>query len=781
MDAAADQIPRAAVSGPPGVWRAHFLQISRQRLPFVPLVLAAGAGILGGGLAEPWLMGVAAVALLAASLLAGRTGIFLAGCFCLFAALAGWDGSAARRLAQARPGPEVAVAEGVVISEPRPAGADRWALDCRVSRLEFEDWQGPVDVPVAVRWAGPPPSVGDRVRVVGTWERVRSPRNPAAFDSARWHALRGIFSQLRAAHPADARVVAAFRGFSLRRLAAAARQRIAGALTQGLEPESPQAHLIVAMTLGDTRPLEESLLEDFRGTGTFHLFSVSGLHVGMLGLLLWLVLRTLRAPPRLAAALIIPALFFYALVTGWKPASVRAATMAAFVLAGLMADRPPAVLNSLAAAAFFILLADTRQLFNPGFQLSFAVVFALVLFAPPLEQCLRKALAPDALIPPRIYTQRERWQAGAAKAFAPLLAVSAAAWVGSSPLTIAYFHVVSFVAVPANMVCVPLAFCAMGVAMLSVASATVLPWLGVVFNNANWALASLLMAVVHVMAALPGAFVFAGPLTWGETMRLTVLDMGSGAAQFVESRGRKWLFDAGPLREFDRTLRPFLRARGVNRLDGLVLSHGDAAHIGAAGEAVRFFSPRVLAAGPLADRSPVRRALYAEWEERGLEGSRWQAGDAVELAPGLRADVLFPPPGILSEAADDKAMVVAIEFEQGRILLLSDAGPSTEHWLLRNARGNLAADIVVKGSHRGGVALTEEFIEAVSPRLVIATHRTFPSSEKIPPETLSLLQARAIPILRLDEQGAVIVTARRAGIEARGFAGGARVVLPAEP
>jgi ComEC/Rec2-related protein len=148
------------------------------------------------------------------------------------------------------------------------------------------------------------------------------------------------------------------------------------------------ADLLVAMVLGDVSSLPEDVQEEFRGTGTFHLFSVSGLHVGMIGVLLWYVFKVLRVPRRHAAGWIIPLLFFYVLMTGLKAASVRSALMASIVLLGMMTNRRPVLINNLCAAGFLILLVDTNELFNPGFQLSFCVVAAIMLFAGPLTSLL---------------------------------------------------------------------------------------------------------------------------------------------------------------------------------------------------------------------------------------------------------------------------------------------------------------------------------------------------------------------------------------------------------
>ena len=134
-------------------------------------------------------------------------------------------------------------------------------------------------------------------------------------------------------------------------------------------------------------------------------------------------------------------LFFYVLMTGLKAASVRSALMAAIVLAGLMANRGPVLFNNLCAAGFLILLADTNQLFNPGFQLSFCVVATIMLFAgSPLASLLAAPFRPDPFFPERLLSAPQRFVVRGTQRLASLLAVSTAAWLGSLPLTMGYFH-----------------------------------------------------------------------------------------------------------------------------------------------------------------------------------------------------------------------------------------------------------------------------------------------------------------------------------------------------
>lgn len=749
-------------------WREHFGQLARQRMPFLPLLAAAVCGCLTGHyFPEPagWLAGLAPVLLIGAVVLAGRhvrlaVWVLGLGVVTAFAAMHSWreHSSVARQIAEAWPGPVIVDVHGVVAEVPRAFAEDRSAFRIHTTWVEFPGWSGKLEFPLQVAWSGAPPQVGDQIAARGTLSQFPAARNPGAFDLKGWMASRGIFSRLEVNLPSEASVRAARSGFSLQALAGSARQWAQRTLTVGLEADSSQAHLITAMTLGDTRPLDDALLEGFRGTGTLHLFSVSGLHVGIVGFLFWLVLSTLGVPRAGMVAVIIPVVFFYALVTGWKPASVRAAVMASFVLVGLLAGRPPVVLNSLLAAAFFLLLTDTQELFNPGFQLSFSVVASLVLLCGPLGETLAARLRPDPFLPPTIYTRSEKRWSWTARTLAPLAAVAVAAWIGSAILTLGYFHLISFSAVPANMLCVPLAFCVMAVAMLSLTTGLLSLAVAAVFNNANWLLASILIAVVEGFAALPGSYFYvAAPAFPQPVATITIFDFGKGGAVFVEGAHAKWLIDCGPSREHDRSLLPFLRSRGVNRLDGLVLTHGDASHIGAAEALLESCAPQSLYESVVDDRSPVRRRVRAGATKAGLHPQPLKAGDSLEISDAMRLSVLFPPPDLMAEWADDKALVLLLDIQGRRVLMLSDAGPGTEAWLLQHVPHELECAIVIKGAHHSGVAMLAALLDAANPAALIATGDHFPSTETLPEATLLDVAQRGIALYRQDVTGAVTI------------------------
>ena len=234
----------------------------------------------------------------------------------------------------------------------------------------------------------------------------------------------------------------------------------------------------------------------------------------------------------------------------------------------------------LAAAALLLLGEDTNQLFSAGFQMSFSIVAAIFLLSPPLQEFFSARLRPDPFLPRRLYTRRQQITSDAGHELASTLGVSCAAWLGSLPLTIAVFHLLPLLAIPANMLSVPLAFAILAVSMLALVTGAVSLWLAAVFNNASWGLATLLIGVVEGTAALPGSYLPFPPGWMQPAAQITVFDLGNGGAQLVRTREQAWLLDTGSESDFRRIIEPSLRTAGITRLDALVVTHGDADHLG---------------------------------------------------------------------------------------------------------------------------------------------------------------------------------------------------------
>lgn len=197
-----------------------------------------------------------------------------------------------------------------------------------------------------------------------------------------------------------------------------------------------------AILLGYDEFLDSDLRQLYAGSGAMHILCVSGLHVGII----FLILNTLFKPisrikygEYFKAILIILTIWFYALITGLSPSVFRSATMFTFITFGGLFNRKTSTYNSLMASAFVLLVADPFILFHIGFQLSYSAVLAILLFQPLIS----------ALIKTNQLLYRKAWD---------LIAVSIAAQIGTFPLAIYYFHQFPNYFVLTNLLVIPASF-----------------------------------------------------------------------------------------------------------------------------------------------------------------------------------------------------------------------------------------------------------------------------------------------------------------------------------
>ncbi|MDP9099555.1 MAG: ComEC/Rec2 family competence protein, partial [Verrucomicrobiota bacterium] len=615
---------------------------------------------------------------------------------------------------------------------------------------------------------------GDDVRLFGTAQKIEGPRNPGEFDLRTYLAREDVHRALILRYAENGAVLSSGGGNRLLWAAQKSRGSMEATLRRGLENSPDVTSSINGMVLGLRHKTAEDIEEPFQQTGTLHLFAVAGLHVGIVASLLWILATVARLPRKWATLLIIPALLFYSAITGLHTSSVRAAVMSAVLLGGFIAERKAFAFNSLAAAATLILWWDTNELFAVGFQLSFCVVAAILVLQGPSFRFLSRRFAPDPFLPRTLFSPRRRAQNNFLVWLARAGSVSFAAWIGSLSLMVWYYHLVTLISLAANLVVVPIAFFVLAGALLSLVMAPVSSWISVVFNNANWALTKLILGAVSLFAQIPGGhfYVEHPHRPSGALLEINALDLRSGAAVHLRSARRDWLIDAGPARDYDRVLLPYLRARGVNQLDGLVLTHGGAAHLGGAAGVLLEFMPRQLMGTMTEDRSSLHRKFIELVTAEKLARRRLQAGDEFKLAREITARVLFPPAVFQGDHADDQTLVVQL-FVSGksRALLMSDSGAETERVLLRNYP-DLRADILVKGQHHSGDSGSPEFLDRVQPEAIVATSRDFPESERLKEEWTDAVRSRGIKLFRQDETGAVQIRLFRERWEATGYVTG---------
>src|SRR5438093_4091844 len=664
----------------------------------------------------------------------------------------------------------VVTAIGCVTSEPKTAPSGFATFLLKLKSIDLEGRKESTHAVWQVRWKGAP-EFGDELKFSGTAEPIPPPRNPGEFDMRSYLARRDVRRMLFVRYMEDGTLIRHGGGNPIMRAAQKSRAWMQQALCRGLEDAPEVQNFLSGIVLGLRHQTPEDIEEPFQQTGTLHLFAVAGLHVGIVAALLWMLATVARLSRKWATALIIPLLLFYAAVTGLHVSSVRAAVMTSILLGGFFFERKVFVLNSLAAAAFFLLCWNTNELFSTGFQLSFSVVGAIILFADPLFGVLRRWGAPDPFLPRSLLRGPRHFMHVAFEWLCRGASVSLAAWLGSLPFVLWYFHIVTPISLLANLVVVPIAFFILAIALLSLLLTPLLVLPAVIFNNANWFLAHVVLAIVHLLAQVPGGHFYLERPHWpqNDIAKITVLDLGAGAAVHLRTRSGDWLFDCGSDRTYQRVVREYLHAAGVNRLDGLLLTHGDSLHIGGATELLHDFPGVRLIDNPAPDRSAVHQRLQRLFQQREIKPNNLVAGDSFRLSGEVTGHVLFPPRVVSAYIADDQTYVVQLFIPPSTsILFMSDSGLETERALLAYGL-DLHSDIVVKGQHHSRQSGTDAFLDAVVPRLIIASSRDFPDYERISDEWAERVRTRRIKLFRQDETGAVTLRFDGNGWEAQSY------------
>ncbi len=540
------------------------------------------------------------------------------------------------------------------------------------------------------------------------------------------------------------------------------------ALRKGLSSaDLPYAGLIAAMSLGARDNAPEDLEELFKLSGTTHLFAVSGMHVAIVGGLFLGVALLFRIPKRRAIWIVIPLILFYAVLTGLRPSAVRAAVMFSIFLLGFGIKESPRLFNLLGFAALLILLVDTQQLFLPGFQLSFTVLFFIALFGHGLRKLIEAPFRSDPFLPRRLINpMRHSFNAGIS-GFAAILAISVTSWIGSAGWLSWHFHSLAPVGVIANLFMVPLAGLVIMIAFASlVFSALHLGPVVALLNQLNVGAAILLTSWAQFFATLPGATHHVGnadlPAAFESEKTLRIDSMGAfGAAanliqipELVGSRAQTWVVDCGDDRTYRNQLLPLLRYRGINHIESLVLTHGDIGHIGAAPAMIAHFRPGLLLESTAQNRSPVYPDIRSLCDLHSIQRLGISAGKRIEPGEGLFFEVLAPQKDNNGRLADDRALVLKLVYGEWSILFTSDAGFETEKKLLE-AGLNLKADVWIRGQHSASPSGLPAFVDAISPRIVISSHADFPANEAIPGRLRENLHDRGISLFDYQRHGMV--------------------------
>jgi competence protein ComEC len=568
------------------------------------------------------------------------------------------------------------------------------------------------------------------------------------------------------------------------------------ALALGLPVEDESLHLEWALTLGWKPVLTDEVSEPFIRAATYHIFAVDGLRMAIIFGIFFFLLRACRVSRPVIGVILIPLIWFYVALTGWPASAIRATVMLTIVIIGWVLHRPGELINSLFAAALIILLWQPQQLFQAGFQLSFFVVLCIILTVPVLHAWGERMMAPDPLLPKALH---RRWHPVIripARYVWDILITSFAAWIGSLPLVAYYFNIVTPVSTPANLIAVPLCVLVLASNLASLLLAAWFPFAAIIFNHAGWFLMEGIRVSSNWFADWPKAYAYVQAPSWFGTAlyyailiaivsgwlfrpawramklgaagtliacwsilfwhdslatRLTVLPLSGSSAVFFDAPGARndLLIDCGRENAVNNIIKPFLRAQGVNRLGGFLVTHGEARVMAGAETLRRNIPIEHIYASTAASRSPDYRAFVESCNARPGGLTRVKRED--HLGPWT---VLHPDAAARFTQADDNAVVMLGQAAGVRVLTLSELGSEGQAALIAKDP-ELRAEIIIAGVPTRGEPVREPLLDLVQPRLIILTDSESPAQQRATSRLKARLAKRHVPVIYTRYAGAV--------------------------
>jgi competence protein ComEC len=519
------------------------------------------------------------------------------------------------------------------------------------------------------------------------------------------------------------------------------------------------SNLAKALLLGYKEDLTPETRQHFARAGLSHIMAVSGLHVGFLVAPFWFFIPYMwgsRKGKWAGITILTIILLMYAGITGFSPSVSRASLMAWLLTYGKLFHKVRNSINLTAVAAIIILAINPRQLFDVGFQLSFAAVFIILMLMPEVQR----------LIP-------NKYRYGIFGGLISVILVSFVVQLGLFPILTRYFGEFSIIGPAANALVVPLLSFTVPAGLIFIFISPLLPemllagaipiqysleWVHQVANQLGgqwfsfitihqtptalffvWLFAILFFATVRIAQyrwKLLAAFLLSLSFLFIELslqkpanleMKITVLDVGQGDAIHIRTpKGQQILIDAGmwsPMSNSgERVLLPYFEQKGISRLDAVILSHPHADHIGGMPDLIKNLEIDTIYQSDYDYDSELYKTTMKLTGDYNIPVYYPVAGDLIEIDPSIRIFVIGPEDGAVRDRnPNNHSVAMKMVYGETSILFSGDAEVSQERQIAERYGDFLKADLYKVGHHASNTSSTEMFMQHVEPEYAVAS------------------------------------------------------------
>lgn len=558
---------------------------------------------------------------------------------------------------------------------------------------------------------------------------------------------------------------------------------------------STNGGIFEALLLGERGRIPDSISRSLQDAGIYHLFAISGAHIAIFSFLLFSLFSAIKIPTRLSYSLLIIFLLFYVFLVEGRPSVLRATIMTVAFLLGKLLWRDINLVNTLSFSAFFLLIANPANLFDPGFQLTFMATLAIILFYPRVINKLPR-------LPLRI---------------SEIFALSLTAQLGVLPIVAFFFNRVSFSGLILNLAAIPLVALIMAIGYLFLPLSLISSFLANILARSASSLIDLLLGIsqLHDQASflasrtptpplwtVYGYYLFLGLLllqvkhkrtrlvasgcfllflfvivihpfsSYSKNLKITFIDVGQGESILVEFPGTtKMLIDGGgvPDDAFDigeNVVSPFLWRKGIKKIHYLVLTHPHPDHVNGLKAVARNFKIGEFWEG----YSVLENETYARFMNSlsyKVPKKRMFQEDQITLKNVL-IRILHPPKRdpFVERVHNDFSLVMSISYGLNSFLLTGDIGKEAEKRLVENKK--LPKSRILKSPHHGSNSSSSpEFLEAISPEIVVISVGRGNRYGLPNTDVMARYSAHGAKVYRTDLQGAVEITAKKQDISVR--------------